>query len=255
MAQDRSPRRRPETTARQNPKPGRRFRWRLLLALIPIALVAGGTYVALRSPYLTVEKIDVAGTQNLDQDSLAAISGLQGKSMLRLPVNEATKALESLPAVKTATLERHWPNRVTITVQERVPVAFWSIGGHDYPVDQDGVVLSSGAPDGPAPRIVEQGNDRIMSPGDRVHPDAIALAQKIMDEAPTALGQNIKELDYQADVGVTAVFRGGMRVTFGDERSYDYKVAVLSALLNDLTAKGYTPKSVDLRFGGRVTYE
>jgi cell division septal protein FtsQ len=255
LAKDRSPRRRPETTARQNPRPQRRFRWRLLLALIPIVLVAGGTYVALRSPYLTVQNIDVQGTQNLDQGSLAAISGLQGKSMLRLPVAQATEALDAIPAVKTATIERHWPNRVTIVVQERVPVAFWSIGGHDYPVDQDGVVLSSGAPDGPAPRIVEAGNDRIMSPGDRVHPDAIALAQRIMNEAPDALGQSVKELDYQADVGVTAVFDGGMRVTFGDERSYEYKIAVLSALLDDLTAKGYTPKSVDLRFGGRVTYE
>ncbi|HEX5478356.1 MAG TPA: FtsQ-type POTRA domain-containing protein [Dehalococcoidia bacterium] len=255
MAKDRSPRRRPETTARQNPKPQRRFRWRLLLALFPIVLVAGGTYVALRSPYLTVEKIKVQGTQNLDQASLAAISGLQGKSMLRLPLAQATQQLDAIPAVKTATIERNWPNAVTITIQERVPVAFWSIGGHDYPVDQDGVVLSSGAPDGPAPRIVEQGNDRIMSPGDRVHPDAVALALRIMTEAPSAFDQSVKELDYQTDVGVTVVFSGGMRVTFGDARSYEYKIAVLAALSDDLTARGYTPKSVDLRFGGRVTYE
>ena len=81
----------------------------------------------------------------------------------------------------------------------------------------------------------------VMSPGDRVHPDAIAFALRIMSESPSALGQSVTELDYQADVGVTAVFDGGMRVTFGDERSYDYKIAVLSALLNDLTAKGSTP--------------
>ncbi len=46
-----------------------------------------------------------------------------------------------------------------------------------------------------------------------------------------------------------------MRVTFGDERSYDYKVAVLSKLLDQLAAKKYTPHAVDLRFGERVTYE
>ena len=56
-------------------------------------------------------------------------------------------------------------------------------------------------------------------------------------------------------VGVTAVFRGGMRVTFGDERSYEYKVAVLAELLGNLTLQGVTPEMVDLRFGERVTYE
>jgi hypothetical protein len=47
-----------------------------------------------------------------------------------------------------------------------------------------------------------------------------------------------------------------MRVTFGDERSYDYKMAVLTALLDKLTAQGAaTPHTVDLRFGERVTYD
>ncbi len=46
-----------------------------------------------------------------------------------------------------------------------------------------------------------------------------------------------------------------MRVTFGDDRAYDYKVAVLSTLLTQLSAKGRTPQAVDLRFGERVTYE
>lgn len=255
MPKDRSPRRRPETTARQNQKLQRRFRWRLLLALLPIVLVAGGTYVALRSPYLTVRDVRVEGTQSLDQASLVAISGLEGKSMLSLPLAKAREQLLAIPAVKSATITRNWPNHVTITVEERVPVAFWSVGGHDYPVDEDGVVLSSGAPDGPAPRIVEVGNNRVIAPGDRVHPDAIALARRIMTESPRFLGESVQQLEYEADVGVTVVFDRGMRVTFGDERSYEYKIAVLSALLDDLTAQGYTPKSVDLRFGERVTYE
>jgi hypothetical protein len=54
---------------------------------------------------------------------------------------------------------------------------------------------------------------------------------------------------------VTAVFHGGMRVTFGDERSYEYKVAVLAELLDNLSVQGETPETVDLRFGERVTYE
>jgi cell division septal protein FtsQ len=139
-------------------------------------------------------------------------------------------------------------------VKERVPVAFWSTGGRDYVVDQEGVVLAAGVPSGPAPRIVEPG-DRVMGAGDRVHPDAIALAGRIMRESPRFLGQSIHELEYRAGIGVTAIFENGLRVTFGDERSYEYKVAVLSRLLDQLSAKGPPPRSIDLRFGERVTYE
>jgi hypothetical protein len=94
-----------------------------------------------------------------------------------------------------------------------------------------------------------------MAPGDRVHPDAIAFARKIFDQSPLFLNQSVRELEYHAGVGVTAIFSNGMRVTFGDERAYDYKVAVLSKLLDQLSARRFTPRAVDLRFGERVTYE
>jgi hypothetical protein len=88
-----------------------------------------------------------------------------------------------------------------------------------------------------------------------VHPDAIALAQRIFKESPRFLGEDVELLEYRAEVGVTAVFHDGMRVTFGDERSYEYKVAVLAELLDQLSLQGKTPEVVDLRFGARVTYE
>src|SRR5690606_10816931 len=96
---------------------------------------------------------------------------------------------------------------------------------------------------------------RVLNPGDRVHPDAVAFAQRIMVESPQFLDANVTELEYQAGVGVTVIFDGGLRVTFGDDRSYDYKMAVLSELLRELASQGVQPSAVDLRFGERVTYE
>jgi hypothetical protein len=89
-----------------------------------------------------------------------------------------------------------------------------------------------------------------------VHPDAIALAMRIFKESPAFLGQRVQKLEYRPDIGVTAVFPNNMRVTFGDERAYEYKVAVLNALLDQLAAaKQRPPRTVDLRFGERVTYD
>ena len=254
MSESRSPRRRPEQkTSQTGPAP--RGRWRLLLAVLPLLIVACATYAVLRSPWLSVQQVSVQGAHTLDEASLVDISRLYGKNMIRLPVDEARARLLEVPQVRSVSIARDWPQGVTIRVEEREPAAFWSVGGRDYVVDADGFVLAAGAPSGPAPRIVEPDSTRVMGPGDRVHPDAVALAERIFKESPRILGQSVDRLEYAAGIGVTAVFSNGTRVTFGDERAYDYKVAVLSKLLDQLQGRAIKPRAVDLRFGERVTYE
>jgi cell division protein FtsQ len=204
---------------------------------------------------LSVQEVRIEGARSLDHASLVEISGLQGRNMLALSDEGARRRLMAIPAIRSVQFEREWPNVVVLTIEERVPIAFWYAAGHDFPVDQEGVVLDAGTPDGPAPRIVEVTPGRVLAPGDRVHPDAIAFAQRIMAESPRFLEANVAELEYEAGVGVTVIFEGGLRVTFGDDRSYDYKIAVLSQLLLELENEGIQPHAVDLRFGERVTYE
>jgi len=259
LLKDRSPRRRPEALNHRHRGPGRGFRWTirwpLVLALLPLVFAAVGTYLALNSSLFAVRDVRVEGAQHLDHASLAQISGLSGANMLALSESGAIRRLLAIPDIRAVDVKREWPNTVVLTVEERVPVALWHSAGHDFPVDQEGVVLSAGAPEGPAPRIVETTPGSVIGPGERVHPDAIAFAQRIMAESPRFLEANVRELEYRAGVGVTVIFEGGMRVTFGDDRSYEYKIAVLSELLEDLDSQGIQPSAVDLRFGERVTYE
>jgi cell division protein FtsQ len=227
-----------------------------MLALFPIAVVAGVAYAAVQSPLLTAQSFSVKGADTLDRQAVIDISGLKGKSLLDLPVSDAQSRLMEIPQIKSVSIAKTFPQKVTISVQERQPAAYWSINNHEYVVDADGYVLNSGVPDGPAPRIVEPDSTRIMGPGDRVHPDAVALALRLQEESPRILNQSLATIEYRQDVGVSAVFANGMRVTFGDDRSYDYKMAVLTALLDKLTAQGEAaPHTVDLRFGERATYD
>jgi cell division protein FtsQ len=257
LLKDRIPRRRPEAKSQRYPGPQRglrKIRWNLVLALMPLVLVAVGTFVALRSPLLSVQHVRVEGAPSLDQASLVQISGLSGESMLTLSVADARKRLMAVPGILSVDVSRDWPDTVVITVQQGTPVAVWSVDGQDFAVDEEGVVLG-GVADDQAPRIVEVTPGRVLAPGDRVHPDAIAFARRITAESPGALGANVAELEYEDGVGVTVIFEDGMRVTFGDERSYDYKIAVLAELLLELSGQGVQPSAVDLRFGERVTYE
>jgi cell division septal protein FtsQ len=256
LPEDRTPRRRPEANKRpqQAALPHKR-RWPFILAGISLIAFAAATFWALRSPYFEVQQVRVQGTETLDRRALVQVSGLLGESMFKLPVSDVRSRLHDVPQVRSVSIHQTWPNTVTLKIEERVPYAYWVVDGRAYTVDVEGVVLATGVPSGPAPRIVEPDSTRIMGPGDRVHPDALALAARIAKESPRFLNQTVRELEYRQGIGVTAVFSDGMKVTFGDERSYEYKVAVLTQLLERLSARSYTPRSVDLRFGERVTYE
>jgi cell division protein FtsQ len=226
-----------------------------LLAGIPLILAGVGTYALLQSSLLRIQEVRLEGTETLDEASLVDLSGLLNASLIAPPFDDARERLMQIPSVKSVSFERDWPSGIKMRVEERVPWAFWSVAGKDYVVDSEGVVLAAGAPDGPAPRVIEMVANRSLGPGDRVDITALTLAERIVRESPRFLGQSVRELEYRPGVGVVAVFDGGLRVTFGDERSYEYKVAVLSELLDDLNATGVKPRSVDLRFGERVTYE
>ena len=259
MSEDRNPRRRPKKKT-SSPQPNRGFfgHWRVLLALLPVAIVAAVTYGALRSSFLTVHEVRVEGAEAINPIALIDHSGLLGESMLRLPKSDTQARLLQDPQLRSVSISRSWPNTVVLKVEERRPAAFWSIEGLDYVVDVDGFVLTAGVPPGSSPRIVEvvgASGPRVLTPGDRVHPDALELALRITQEPPVVAGQNVVELTYREGVGITAVFSNGLRATFGDLRSYDYKLAVLSQLLADLSAQGVVAQEVDLRFGARVTYE
>ncbi len=69
-----------------------------------------------------------------------------GRSIYLMPVAERRRNLLALPWVKEAVVERRWPDRVFVQVQEREPIAFVQFdrsGGSPYfrLVDEEGVLL------------------------------------------------------------------------------------------------------------------
>jgi cell division protein FtsQ len=256
LSKDRSPRPRFEKTSpTRAARKKRRRLWPWLLAFLTLVLAGAGTYAALREPWLEVRNVRVVGAQTLDAAAIADLTGLKGKSILDLDFASAREGVLQVPQVRSVSFKRVFPGTVMVQIVERRPWGFWSVGGKDYLIDREGVVLVGGAPSGPSLRVVEPDSNRVMGPGDRVDPDAISFAERIARASPMALGETVKSLEYRAGVGVTAVFNSGLRVTFGDDRAYDYKVAVLAKLLEQLKAAGRSPTAVDLRFGERVTYE
>jgi cell division protein FtsQ len=120
---------------------------RRLRLLVGIAIVSGlvvGGWGATRSPLLDVDGIDVVGSSRTPRADVAAASGIRfGHPMVDVDERGAARAVARLPWVRSASVERRWPDSVVIEVVEREPVAAAPAAGGGWAlVDASGQVLA-----------------------------------------------------------------------------------------------------------------
>lgn len=266
--------RRPVAGFRPPPRPGQRRRldpaerhrrieaagqlWlrrlRRLALLAVVGAVAFGVWWLYQSPLLSITHVAVEGTRMLDPNEVAQMTGLKGQNILRVSTGRARQRLEAVPLVKKVSFKRQWPHGMLVIIEERRPWAFWEAQGRRHVIDDEGYVLERVLPDEGAPVIVNTDASASLEPGERVDADVVRLTQRLMDEAQQSLGMPVVYVEFRSEDGLTAVMEGGLRITFGDGRDFEYKMAALQALLERSTQEGESVEAVDLRFGARLSY-
>jgi cell division protein FtsQ len=77
------------------------------------------------------------------EDVLAALNVHDGDPTLAFDPAAARTALEALPRIASAEVERRLPGTIIVNLTERAPIAIWQHGGKMMLIDHDGVVLGS----------------------------------------------------------------------------------------------------------------
>ena len=111
---------------------------------VGFALYEAATYL-LYSPDVVLrsaDQIEIRGNRFVPPDAIAEkFSADMGRSVVRIPLTERREALESLPWVEKAHVQRVLPNRIRVEIAERTPVAFLRTGSDLSMVDAQGVIL------------------------------------------------------------------------------------------------------------------
>ncbi len=115
-----------------------------------IALAAAATSYALghyllASPEMALihsDQVQVTGNQYVPRGRVLEIFAAdRNRSVLRIPLNERRRQLETIPWVEQATVRRALPNRIEVEIIERTPIAFLREGSDLALVDVHGVIL------------------------------------------------------------------------------------------------------------------
>lgn len=230
---------------------GRRRLRRVQAGLGTVAVGAAGWCLAL-SPLLDVDRVRVRGAEMSGFDAVEEAAGIdRGEAMLTLKLSRVATAIEALPWVATATVARHWPGEVGVTVAERRPLAM--VAGSDggwVVVDGDGRQLTL-ADDGAFPdlaRIV--GLALEPEPGATLG-DGAAAALELTRLLPAALPgvaarvavtEGGLELSLPQEAGEETLVRFGGSSLLAD------KVEALEALVDaDVLTTSPSPLVVDVR--------
>jgi cell division protein FtsQ len=92
---------------------------------------------------LVVREIDVEGRETTDAATImAALAADRGTPILAVSPSRAKQQLESLPWVRSATIERRLPGTLIVRLSERHPLAVWQHDGKLELIDRQGEVIA-----------------------------------------------------------------------------------------------------------------
>jgi len=225
----------------------RRRRLVLRLGTVATFVTFLGLYL---SPLFRIQEVDVVGAHYVDLREVEEAVRLKGRSIIALPLEEATARVRGLPMVREASISLRWPHRLLVQIEERRPWGYWVRQGYAYVVDDEGVVLEGPMPPAGASSIIETNGVGALRLGDRVDREAIAVARRLLEWVPGVLGTQVISFHYDMERGLSIMTSDGMTVVVGRAEGLEYKLAVWEALVRKLGSKSLAGRMLDLRLGG-----
>lgn len=219
-------------------------RWRvarrLLAVLLLLALVAGSVWVVLFSSYLTARGVEVTGTRTLRDARIERAADVPtGTPLARLDLDAIRNRVESLAAVRRASVSRSWPHTVHVSVTERTPIAVIDEGNGLKALDTEGVLFGSY-------RARPRGLPLVRT-GSGTSNEALVEAGRVLDALPSRIAGRVSTLVVSSVDEIDLVLRSGRRVVWGSAEDSQHKAEVLAVLLKRPS------KQIDVTVPGRPT--
>ena len=229
----------------------RRTRRPLVRALAGVLAVAALVWLVWGSPLLAVRTIQVDGVSTLPAAQVRQSAGIAtGTPLLRVDTAAAAARVGRLPQVVAVSVTRGWPDRVVITVRERVAIAVVGLPGQRSLMDRTGLLfdtITGSAPRGVVPVTVDH-----PAPGDPATTAALAAVTGL----PAAVRSAVRDVAASEDGEVTVTLADGTVVRWGTAELSPAKGAALAGILEQVRAGSLvgahtidvsTPRAVVLR--------
>ena len=193
----------------------------------------------------SAQNIRISGLKNQHAEAvLAAIGVRPGASLLGFDPARARQTLENIDWVRSASVQRIYPNQLIIDVDEREPFAVWQRDGQFYVIDNTGAAISS--------LDVAQMPKLLMVTGEGAHKAVFSLVNHL--EALDGLSSRVKAAARVGNRRWTLYLASGMKVALPE---HEMEKALITLMQLEKRHKVFSKAitMIDLRIAGRVTFK
>ncbi|WP_423067450.1 cell division protein FtsQ/DivIB [Devosia sp. CN2-171] len=149
-----------------------------------------------------IDGIEITGqTLTADRDIITLLTVGTGNSTLTFDAQKAQARLEWLRAVKSATVRKVYPNKVIVSIVEKVPIARWRVGDTTWLIDDAGKKIGTD---------IASYTDLPLVIGEGAADDAVVMV-RILDRHE-GLKTDIAALSRIGDRRWDLIYRNGLRV-------------------------------------------
>jgi cell division protein FtsQ len=231
---------------------GRR-RLALLCLAIAVILAPAGYWLLANSSAFAVSGISVSGGGAIVSAEVrqAAVGAVGGRSLLQVDAGAVARAVEELPYVRTATVDRSFPHTLAIRITTYTPAAAVKSGTVSWLVSADGRVLSRDVPESSKLPVIRVARGLDLTPGHQVPGGSVVTALDVLRAVPHAFLHRVGHIrKFTTDSsGIVAVLGRGLQVRLGSGAQLDLKLRVAVRVLRSMqtttrTALAYVDVSV-----------
>lgn len=217
----------------------KRLRWVFVALAVVVALVAA--LAVLGSGLFAIDEVRVDGAVHADPEALqAVVDELEGTPVLRADTDRAERELEAIPWVADARVHTRFPNRATIELRERAPVAVFQGPDQRFRViDIEARVLEVLDAQPVEETLVVSPEAADLGPGQFAAQGFVAAANLLTALTPElqAVAGSVKVTANGSDLRL--LLTDGREVRFGPGRDLVTKLVRLQTKLDDLQSGGF----------------
>ncbi len=238
--------------------------WRILSFFAIVVVVVLAVNFAFTNNAFRIKQVNVVGTHNAPLISTIQRMGMQGQNIFLVNVQGLTAKVDAYPLVSSTVISKNWPNQLTVTVIERVPVLLWQTQHGTYSVDSQGVVIAPASETVGAEHlmtVVDTGSKgQVLHPGTRLSQGDIVFAVNVFNHLPRIAGITTFTLRYDVTPeGSSYVVQSpdGWLAYLGsaqDSNPLDNRLIELQQIVSLAQQQQLTLATVDLRYGLHPVY-
>lgn len=149
-----------------------------------------------------IDRIEISGqTLTADRDIITLLTVGTGNSTLTFDAQKAQARLQWLRAVESATVRKVYPDKIIVSIVEKVPVARWRVGDTTWLIDEAGKKIGTD---------ISSYTDLPLVIGEGAADDAVVMV-RILDRHES-LKNDLAALSRIGDRRWDLIYRNGLRV-------------------------------------------